>query len=64
MNIIDAILSIVTFGLALLPLAIVIDMVKNNDRSPYIILFVLQFGTTVYFGLLLFLKSIGFLWVL
>lgn len=60
MSIIETSISIVLFGMTTIPLALVIDMIKNNDRSPSIFLFVLQFGISAYFGLWFFLKSIGF----
>lgn len=52
-------LSIFSFGVMLLPLSIVIDMTKNDDKSPFIFLYLLQFGTLFYSGLYFFCMSIG-----
>ena len=56
---IETFLSIFSFGIMLLPLGIVVDMTKNNDKSPFIFLYLLQFGTLFYSGLYFFYMTIG-----
>ena len=56
---IEIFFSIFSFGVILLPLGIVVDMIKNNNKSPFILLYLLQFGTLFYSGLYFFYMSIG-----
>lgn len=52
------VMSIISFSVALLPLSVVIDKVRNNTKDWTIALFCLQFGIAFYYGLFLFIKSI------
>lgn len=51
-------MSIISFSVALLPLSVVIDKVRNDTKDWSIALFCLQFGVAFYNGLFFFIASL------